>query len=329
MTSSDDIQSNALIGISADHWTRGYSYSAIKSALIRSSEIGFNSLTIPIKLQPTGGPSPSRFRNWQDISVEDAKKIRQLAEDKHMTLFVQCELYGYADEDSIFHNESEVVERALDALLKGLETTDQLGSNYMGGVLYSDAWALEKRFDYEDSDYEEKRAAHSRAMSDAHDNLKDALSKLAKATHEKGISVGVQESQPSYWIRSIVLDMDDSPNLKVHFVANQQLDDYGKGWVTRSLSACGQKLGYVVFRHKSFSPRHCKDTEAADVNFFAALKAMEYAGPVTAVPPVSIPVLEMVTPAARFLMENFEGNGEDAAMACLAFLSDHMNQANN
>lgn len=312
-----------LVGISMEHWVRGLSFPAFQEALTKSQELGYTSMTLPLEI-PSWSMSPT---------CTDASKIRQAVAAANMTLVVEYKLrYDHRNQcdqelESIYHHDDEVVKHALDRLMEALELTEQLGSEYMGGCLYSERWQCEqRRVDYNAEDYEEQQEAKNDDVRKAHTNCRRALQTLASAAQTKGISIGVQDPYPFCWCNYSFLDDIDEPNLKLHFVVDQQSDKYQDGSLKRDLAHYGDRLGYISFVRKSLSllvpSRMLLDVDDADTEFFGALRGISYRGPVVLdhMVPASSLATSMMSPTFTRILERSCGNSKMQAAESMMFL---------
>jgi len=237
-----------LLGVHALVWVGGWSKDQCREAIKNSAEAGYGLIEIPA-LDP------------KSIDVEHTK-----ATLKEFGLKGACSL-GLSFDADINNDDSEIAKRGEARLMDALNVVEQLGGDYLGGVIFS---ALGKyKFP---------------PTKKARDNAVAALKRLAIAAQAKGITLGLEPvnryesnllntgSQALEMIKDI-----GEPNVVVH------LDIYHMNIEEQDLVSpvleSGNKLGYV---HIGASHRGPLGTGNIDFDsFFGALAKIGYKGTIT------------------------------------------------
>lgn len=237
-----------LLGVHALVWVGGWSKDQCREAIKNSAEAGYGLIEIPA-LDP------------KSIDVEHTK-----ATLKEFGLKGACSL-GLSFDADINNEDSEIAKRGEARLMDALNVVEQLGGNYLGGVIFS---ALGKyKFP---------------PTKKARDNAVAALKRLAIAAQAKGITLGLEPvnryesnllntgSQALEMIKDI-----GEPNVVVHLdIYHMNIEE--QDLVSPVLEA-GDKLGYV---HIGASHRGPLGTGNIDFDsFFGALAKIGYKGTIT------------------------------------------------
>jgi len=237
-----------LLGVHALVWVGGWSKDQCREAIKNSAEAGYGLIEIPA-LDP------------KSIDVEHTK-----ATLKEFGLKGACSL-GLSFDADINNNDSEIAKRGEARLMDALNVVEQLGGDYLGGVIFS---ALGKyKFP---------------PTKKARDNAVAALKRLAIAAQAKGITLGLEPvnryesnllntgSQALEMIKDI-----GEPNVVVHLdIYHMNIEE--QDLVSPVLEA-GNKLGYV---HIGASHRGPLGTGNIDFDsFFGALAKIGYKGTIT------------------------------------------------
>lgn len=237
-----------LLGVHALVWVGGWSKDQCREAIKNSAEAGYGLIEIPA-LDP------------KSIDVEHTK-----ATLKEFGLKGACSL-GLSFDADINNDDSEIAKRGEARLMDALNVVEQLGGNYLGGVIFS---ALGKyKFP---------------PTKKARDNAVAALKRLAIAAQAKGITLGLEPvnryesnllntgSQALEMIKDI-----GEPNVVVHLdIYHMNIEE--QDLVSPVLEA-GNKLGYV---HIGASHRGPLGTGNIDFDsFFGALAKIGYKGTIT------------------------------------------------
>ena len=237
-----------LLGVHALVWVGGWSKDQCREAIKNSAEAGYGLIEIPA-LDP------------KSIDVEHTK-----ATLKEFGLKGACSL-GLSFDADINNEDSEIAKRGEARLMDALNVVEQLGGDYLGGVIFS---ALGKyKFP---------------PTKKARDNAVAALKRLAIAAQAKGITLGLEPvnryesnllntgSQALEMIKDI-----GEPNVVVHLdIYHMNIEE--QGLVSPVLEA-GNKLGYV---HIGASHRGPLGTGNIDFDsFFGALAKIGYKGTIT------------------------------------------------
>ena len=237
-----------LLGVHALVWVGGWSKDQCREAIKNSAEAGYGLIEIPA-LDP------------KSIDVEHTK-----ATLKEFGLKGACSL-GLSFDADINNEDSEIAKRGEARLMDALNVVEQLGGDYLGGVIFS---ALGKyKFP---------------PTKKARDNAVAALKRLAIAAQAKGITLGLEPvnryesnllntgSQALEMIKDI-----GEPNVVVHLDI-YHMDIEEQDLVSPVLEA-GNKLGYV---HIGASHRGPLGTGNIDFDsFFGALAKIGYKGTIT------------------------------------------------
>jgi len=237
-----------LLGVHALVWVGGWSKDQCREAIKNSAEAGYGLIEIPA-LDP------------KSIDVEHTK-----ATLKEFGLRGACSL-GLSFDADINNDDSEIAKRGEARLMDALNVVEQLGGDYLGGVIFS---ALGKyKFP---------------PTKKARDNAVAALKRLAIAAQAKGITLGLEPvnryesnllntgSQALEMIKDI-----GEPNVVVHLdIYHMNIEE--QDLVSPVLEA-GNKLGYV---HIGASHRGPLGTGNIDFDsFFGALAKIGYKGTIT------------------------------------------------
>ena len=237
-----------LLGVHALVWVGGWSKDQCREAIKNSAEAGYGLIEIPA-LDP------------KSIDVEHTK-----ATLKEFGLKGACSL-GLSFDADINNDDSEIAKRGEARLMDALNVVEQLGGDYLGGVIFS---ALGKyKFP---------------PTKKARDNAVAALKRLAIAAQAKGITLGLEPvnryesnllntgSQALEMIKDI-----GEPNVVVHLdIYHMNIEE--QDLVSPVLEA-GIKLGYV---HIGASHRGPLGTGNIDFDsFFGALAKIGYKGTIT------------------------------------------------
>jgi D-psicose/D-tagatose/L-ribulose 3-epimerase len=237
-----------LLGVHALVWVGGWSEDQCREAIKNSAEAGYGLIEIPA-LDP------------KSIDIEHTN-----ATLKEFGLKGACSL-GLSFDADINNDDSEIAKRGEARLMDALNVVEQLGGDYLGGVIFS---ALGK--------YKLPPTKKAR------DNAVAALKRLAIAAQAKGITLGLEPvnryesnllntgSQALEMIKDI-----GEPNVVVHLdIYHMNIEE--QDLVSPVLEA-GNKLGYV---HIGASHRGPLGTGNIDFDsFFGALAKIGYKGTIT------------------------------------------------
>ena len=237
-----------LLGVHALVWVGGWSKDQCREAIKNSAEAGYGLIEIPA-LDP------------KSIDVEHTK-----ATLKEFGLKGACSL-GLSFDADINNDDSEIAKRGEARLMDALNVVEQLGGNYLGGVIFS---ALGKyKFP---------------PTKKARDNAVAALKRLAIAAQAKGITLGLEpvnryESNLLNTGRQALDMIKDigEPNVVVHLdIYHMNIEE--QDLVSPVLEA-GKQLGYV---HIGASHRGPLGSGNIDFDsFFGALAKISYKGTIT------------------------------------------------
>jgi len=237
-----------LLGVHALVWVGGWSREQCREAVQNTAEAGYGLIEIPA-LDPAS------------IDIEHTK-----ATLKEFGIQGACSL-GLSFDADINNEDSEIVRRGEERLMAALGVVENLGGNYLGGVIFS---ALGK--------YKLPPTKKSR------DNAVASLKRLAIAAQSKGITLGLEpvnryESNLLNTGRQALDMIKDigEPNVVVHLdIYHMNIEE--QDLVTPVLEARNQ-LGYV---HIGASHRGPLGTGNIDFDsFFSALAKIGYKGTIT------------------------------------------------
>jgi D-psicose/D-tagatose/L-ribulose 3-epimerase len=237
-----------LLGVHALVWVGGWSREQCREAVQNTAEAGYGLIEIPA-LDP------------DSIDIEHTK-----ATLKEFGIQGACSL-GLSFDADINNEDSEIVRRGEERLMAALGVVENLGGNYLGGVIFS---ALGK--------YKLPPTKKSR------DNAVASLKRLAIAAQSKGITLGLEpvnryESNLLNTGRQALDMIKDigEPNVVVHLdIYHMNIEE--QDLVTPVLEARNQ-LGYV---HIGASHRGPLGTGNIDFDsFFSALAKIGYKGTIT------------------------------------------------
>jgi len=239
---------NNPLGIHALVWTGAWRHKDIDFAVGSSSQLGFDIIEIPLL-------NPYNF---------DADYTRKILDINKMNAVTSL---GLSDETDITSEEPEIRRNGAKLLSKALDMTYQIGSKYMGGVLYS---ALKKY--------------HAPPSKNAFQNSVEIIRDLCQKAEKRGIMIGLEpvnryESNLINTTSKVLkfIEQTESENVCVH------LDSYHmnieESSYRESIIQCGRKLGYFHFgeNHRGYlGTGHIDFTE-----IISAMKEIDYQGPIT------------------------------------------------
>jgi len=278
------------IGIHGLVWVGGWSPAECERAIASSKEAGYDLLEFPV-FEP------------KSLNVEAISRSLRAHE-----LGARCSL-GLSWDTDISSSDPDVVARGESLLGDALSVTRDIGSPYLGGVIYS---ALGK---YPDMPTERGRQ-----------NSIDALRRLAEKAAPSGITLGLEivnryetnllntTAQTLPFIEEI-----GAPNVVVHldtYHMNIEETDF-----RTPVLACGDKLGYV---HIGENFRGYLGT--GHVNFpelFAALAEIGYDGTIT-FESFSSAVVDANLSRTLAIWRNVWSDGADLARQARRFIAEQM-----
>lgn len=238
-----------LLGVHALVWVGGWSKEECREAIENAAGCGYDVIEIPAALDP---------------SKIDIAYTKATLEEFNMRPTMSMGLTFDAD---INNEDPFVVQKGLDMLLSALDFVEQMGGDYLGGVLYSSLGKYPKA-----------------TTRKARDNAVASLATLARAAWGKGITIGLEpvNRYESNLVNTAgqALDMISDigePNVVVHLdVYHMNIEEYN---LVDPVLACGEKLGYV---HIGASHRGPLGTGNIDFDaFFGALAKIGYRGIIT------------------------------------------------
>ena len=236
------------LGIHALVWTGSWERKDIDFAISSSSKLGFDIIEIPLL-------------NPYNFNAEYTKKVLDSNQVKGVTSL------GLSEETDISSEDPVIRENGAKLLAKALEMTYQIGSKYMGGVLYS---ALKKY--------------HAPPTKNAFQNSADIIRDLCNKAKKMEIMIGLEtvNRYESNLINTAskaleFIELTECNNLCVHldsYHMNIEESDYRK-----PILQCGEKLGYfhIGENHRGYLGK-------GHINFveiFTAMNENGYQGPVT------------------------------------------------
>ncbi len=236
------------LGIHALVWTGTWERKDIDFAIGSSSKLGFDIIEIPLL-------NPYNF---------DATYSRKVLEKNQIQAVTSL---GLSEDTDISSDDPEKRKNGAKLLSKALEMTFQLGSKYMGGVLYS---ALRKY--------------HAPPTKNAFQYSSDIIRDLCHKAKKMGIKIGLEpvNRYESNLINTAskaleFIELTECENLCVHldsYHMNIEESNYRE-----SILQCGRKLGYfhIGENHRGYLGK-------GHINFgeiFSAMKDINYQGPLT------------------------------------------------
>lgn len=236
------------IGVHALVWAGGWSPDEARSAIAATAAAGYDLIEIPLL----------------DPATIDVAMTRGLLIE--YGLQASCSL-GLDFETDVSSDDPIIVQGGLDRLNAALDVVVGIGANYLGGVLYS---ALGK--------YQQPATAAGRVHAVV------ALKALAERAAEDNVTIGLEvvNRYESNLINTaeqamVIIEAIDASNVVVH------LDTYHMNIEEKDFASpvqtCGDRLGYV---HIGESNRGYPGTGTINwTEFFTALRAANYTGPVT------------------------------------------------
>jgi D-psicose/D-tagatose/L-ribulose 3-epimerase len=236
------------IGVHALVWTGGWSEAGARTAITSSKAAGFDLIEVPLL----------------DPDSVDAPMTRRLLDEYDLDVTASLGLSPATDVSS---EDPDVVAAGRALLTRAADVARDLGSSYLGGVLYG---SLGK--------------AAGPATERGRANAVEAVADLADHAARSGLSLGLEvvnryESNLFNTARGALafLDEVDRANVVVH------LDTYHMNIeepdTFTPVLACGERLGYV---HVGESHRGYLGSGSADFGgLFRGLRAIGYSGPIT------------------------------------------------
>ena len=236
------------LGIHALVWTGTWELKDIDFAIGSSSKLGFDIIEIPLL-------NPYNFNATYSRKVLEKNQIQAATS------------LGLSEDTDISSDDPEKRKNGAKLLSKALEMTFQLGSKYMGGVLYS---ALRKY--------------HAPPTKNAFQYSSDIIRDLCHKAKKMGIKIGLEpvNRYESNLINTAskaleFIELTECENLCVHldsYHMNIEESNYRE-----SILQCGRKLGYfhIGENHRGYLGK-------GHINFgeiFSAMKDINYQGPVT------------------------------------------------
>jgi D-psicose/D-tagatose/L-ribulose 3-epimerase len=281
------------IGIHALVWVGGWSQNESRQAIAGAAETGYDLIEVPL-LNPKG--------------VDVAATAKQLAEFK----IGAATSLGLAFDTDISSADKAVVARGEALLNDALGVCRDIGSTYMGGVIFS---ALGK--------YAVAPTPAGRA------NCVGVLSRLAAKAKASGITLGL-EAVNRYESNLIntgrqameIIAATGADNIVVH------LDSYHmnieEGDFAAAIEACGKKLGYF---HVGESHRGYLGTGSVDFRtIFRTLARTGYEGPIT-FESFSSTVVDPALSSALAVWRNLWTDSVDLARRARQFIDNEMDAA--
>ena len=281
------------IGIHALVWVGGWSQNESRQAIAGAAETGYDLIEVPL-LNPKG--------------VDVAATAKQLAEFK----IGAATSLGLAFDTDISSADKGVVARGEALLNDALGVCRDIGSTYMGGVIFS---ALGK--------YAVAPTPAGRA------NCVGVLSRLAAKAKASGITLGL-EAVNRYESNLIntgrqameIIAATGADNIVVH------LDSYHmnieEGDFAAAIEACGKKLGYF---HVGESHRGYLGTGSVDFRtIFRTLARTGYEGPIT-FESFSSTVVDPALSSALAVWRNLWTDSVDLARRARQFIDNEMDAA--
>lgn len=236
------------IGVHGSVWTGDWTADEVGRAAHETAAAGYDLLEVPVS----------------DPASVDATMTRRMLDDAGLSATCSLGLRPGADISSTDQDEAAAGERLL---IDALHVAVDLGSNYLGGVLFS---AMTK--------YDRPATPAGRA------NAVAALARLAAKAADDGVILGLEvvnryESNLVNTGRQAVALIEEigADNVVVH------LDSYHmnieEGDLARPVVECAELLGYV---HVGESHRGYLGSGTVDFpRFFRALVDIGYTGPIT------------------------------------------------
>ena len=281
------------IGIHALVWVGGWSQNESRQAIAGAAETGYDLIEVPL-LNPK--------------AVDVAATARQLAE---FGVSATTSL-GLAFDTDISSADKTVVARGEALLNDALGVCRDIGSTYMGGVIFS---ALGKY--------------HTAPTAAGRDNCVGVLARLAEKAKASGITLGL-EAVNRYESNLIntgrqameIIAATGAGNIVVH------LDSYHmnieEGDFAAAIEACGDKLGYF---HVGESHRGYLGTGSVDFRtIFRTLARTGYAGPIT-FESFSSAVVDPALSSALAVWRNLWSDSADLARRARQFIDSEMDAA--
>ena len=281
------------IGIHALVWVGGWSQNESRQAIAGAAETGYDLIEVPL-LNPKAVDVAATAKQLADFGIGAATSL------------------GLAFDTDISSPDKAVVARGEALLHDALGVCRDIGSTYMGGVIFS---ALGK--------YQVAPTPAGR------DNCVGVLARLAAKAKASGITLGL-EAVNRYESNLIntgrqameIIAATGADNIVVH------LDSYHmnieEGDFAAAIEACGKKLGYF---HVGESHRGYLGTGSVDFRtIFRTLARTGYAGPIT-FESFSSTVVDQALSSALAVWRNLWSDSADLARRARQFIDGEMDAA--
>jgi D-psicose/D-tagatose/L-ribulose 3-epimerase len=237
-----------LLGVHALVWVGGWSNAQATEAIKNSKEAGYGLIEIPA-LDPKSIDVAHTSKTLKEFGMKGA-----------------CSL-GLSFDADINNEDNEIAKRGEARLMDALTVVEQLGGDYLGGVVFSALGKYPKP-----------------TTPKAFENATNALRRLAQAASQRGITVGLE---PVNRYESNLLNTGQQAldmiknigekNVVVHLdVYHMNIEEQD---LVSPVLAAGSQLGYV---HIGASHRGPLGTGNIDFDaFFGALAKINYTGTIT------------------------------------------------
>ena len=278
------------IGVHALVWVAGWSPAECDLAIDATARAGYDFIEIPL-LDP------------QAIDAERTRK--RLAE---RGLAATCSL-GLRFASDISSEDPDIVQHGEELLFQALDVASSLGSEYLGGVVYS---AMGKY--------------QAQASPQALSQVAGVLRRLADKAHERGVTIGLEpvnryESNLVNTAKQAVAlaELTGADNVVVHLDAYHM--NIEEGDFEQPVLDCGARLGYV---HVGESHRGYLGSGTIDfAALFRALVRVHYSGPI-AFESFSSAVVSPSFSSALAVWRNLWEDSTDLATSARQFIAQQL-----
>lgn len=280
------------LGVHAMVWVGGWSHDEARRAIDSTKRAGYDLIEIPAL-------DPSRI---------DIAQTRADLQEAGLACSVSL---GLAFGSDINSEDPAQVDRGRDTLMTALDTCHGIGSTYLGGVIFS---AMAK--------YASPTTARARANSVA------VIRELAQEAQGRGVMIGLEfvNRYESNLLNTTQQTLDyieqvGEENVMVHadvYHINIEESDF-----RTPVLLAGDRLGYV---HVGESHRGYLGTGTVHFpEFFAALREVDYGGPIT-FESFSSAVVDPLMSNTLAVWRNLWGDGMDLATSAREFILAGMSE---
>jgi D-psicose/D-tagatose/L-ribulose 3-epimerase len=278
------------LGVHALVWVGGWSPEEARHAIASTAEAGYDLIEIPLL----------------DPSSVDAPATRALL-DEH-GIGAGCSL-GLSDETNVSSEDPAAVAAGRRLLADALRATVELGSDYLGGVLYG------------------VLGRHDAAVTErGYANAVEAMQELCSNAEREGVTIGLEvvnryESNVLNTTEQGLRFLDDigAANATLHLdTYHMNIEEHG---MAAAIERCGDRLGYFHVGESNRGPLGDGSVDFREA--FTALDRIGYDGTITFESFSSAVVSPALTRALCIWRETWD-DGMELATSARRFVIDHL-----